>query len=347
MKNHFHLKSLFVLSASLMSLSSFASGLWGEWQVSGGSCNTGNVKVLTTDNTLGVLFDEFGINLAQGVIADGRAQVKNCFFSIAIRPPTGQYLSGFKQLYSGGMIKSKDTEAKLEIRYRLGEADKKVDDIEWKRNIEITADSPNAQFSRTYMDTLNDESCQTEINYQINMRISGQRSDISKFVIGGVDSVDVDAKGPSLCMIPQWKPCGGEHTLNFHRKICNVNGIAPFWLSTVDPNESNNICKYEGPMGRLMDSPREGTRPLYRCLTSTPGDFYNSLLPNCEGVGASPAVVIGHVYQVPGPNVAPIYRCFHKGLKRHMTTLSNTCEQIPGKPNNGFVMEGPLGFVRR
>jgi hypothetical protein len=195
-----------LLSAFAMVTSAHAK-TWGDYIVGGTACNANNVSVIDNGSSLSVLFDEFGVNMPQNDYGDGSSARKTCSFRIQLTPPTGYYLANFRQVYSGGLIKSRRSSARLNIRYNVGSAVGQPLPIVWNEGVEITPDNPNSLFQRSYTNNLLVASCGGSTVYGINMQLSALRRSTSQdYVVGGLDSVDADFV-QKLVLIPEWRLC--------------------------------------------------------------------------------------------------------------------------------------------
>jgi hypothetical protein len=184
------------------------ASIWGDWAASGNGCNANNVSVLDSGNTLAVLFDEFGIRMPAGQTGDGLTSTKNCNFQISVQVPSGYYLSGFTQLFQGGILKSARSAAQLKIQYVVGPAGGHPIALVWNANQAIDASSPNSSFSRQIDEPLAPLFCDNAkpMFYKLAMSFNGMRPSLNDFLEGGLDSVDA---GPNarLWLTANWAPC--------------------------------------------------------------------------------------------------------------------------------------------
>ena len=202
MKNNYWL----LLGAMVMALPAHAR-VWGEFIAGGTSCNSSNVSVIENGNDLSVLFDAFGLNMPEGDMGDGLSTRKTCNFRITLTPPKGYYLANFRQLYNGGLIKSRRSSAQLNIRYNVGPVQGMPLPIVWPNGLEVRPEDSSSLFSRTYSNNLLVASCGGSTIYGINMQFSGTRSNaFSEHLIGGLDSVDASFV-QRIVLIPEWRLC--------------------------------------------------------------------------------------------------------------------------------------------
>jgi hypothetical protein len=181
--------------------------IWGDYIASGSSCNSGNTSVIENGDTVSILFDDFGVNMPQQSTGDGLTTRKTCNFRIQLNPPSGFYLAGFRQLYSGGIIKSARSSAQLTVRYNIGSVGGRPLPIEFPRGQAISPSSPNSSYSRTFNDNLLVANCGGSTTYGINMQFTGVRDSYDRdFLIGGLDSVDASFV-QKLVLIPEWRLC--------------------------------------------------------------------------------------------------------------------------------------------
>lgn len=182
------------------------AGVWGSWAAGGTACNSGNVSVIDNGSSLAVLFDEFGINMPEDDTGDGLSSRKSCTFRIQLTPPRGFYLAGFKQVYSGGIIKSRRSSAQLNVRYNVGSAVGTPLPIVFRDGQEIRPQDSASLFQRTYDNSLLVASCGGSTVYGLNMSMTGSRRSYDEHLVGGLDSVDADFV-QKVVLIPEYKLC--------------------------------------------------------------------------------------------------------------------------------------------
>lgn len=179
---------------------------WKEHVFSGDGCERG-VYLITTESTLSVLFSEFLINMPMNQLQpDGLIARKTCNFAMKVDPPEGMYLSGFRQVYAGGMVKSKGAKARLTIQYRLGNGPQNKR-VVWEKDDTINPESPDSVFNQVYDDVIPPNGrCRFRNEYVVRMELEAQRRDRKDYLLGGLDSVDMETF-TSLSVIPVFKPC--------------------------------------------------------------------------------------------------------------------------------------------
>lgn len=183
-------------------------GMWGDYIAGGTSCNNSNVGVIQNGNSLAVLFDDFVVNMPQGAYGEGASVRKTCNFRITLTPPNGFYLAGFRQVYSGGLIKSARSSARLDIRYNVGAVIGRPLPVVWNEGTVIRPEDHSSTFTRTYDNNLLVANCGGSTIYGINMTLAATRRNTSTdFVVGGLESVDADFV-QRLELIPEWRLCG-------------------------------------------------------------------------------------------------------------------------------------------
>jgi hypothetical protein len=181
--------------------------MWGDYIAGGTSCNNSNVGVIQNGNTLAILFDEFGVYMPERSFGEGASVRKTCNFRITMTPPNGFYLAGFRQVYSGGLIKSARSSARLDIRYNVGSVVGRPLPIVWNEGVVIRPEDSASTFTRTYDNNLLVANCGGSTIYGINMTLSATRRNTStEFVVGGLDTVDADFV-QRLELIPEWRLC--------------------------------------------------------------------------------------------------------------------------------------------
>lgn len=195
------------LLAALASVSARAEKVWGDFIAGGTACNNNNVSVIENGNNLSVLFDNFGVNMPQQDFGDGLSARKTCTFRISMTPPKGFYLAGFDQVYSGGLIKSRNSSAQLNIRYNIGSVVGQPLPIVWRNGTTIRPEDPSSLFQKSYHNDLLIVACGGSTIYGLNMSMTATRSnDFSEHVVGGLDSVDATLTR-RLDLIPVWRVC--------------------------------------------------------------------------------------------------------------------------------------------
>jgi hypothetical protein len=182
--------------------------MWGDYIAGGKSCNNNNVSVIQNGNSLAVLFDAFGVNMPQSSYGEGASVRKTCNFRITMTPPNGFYLAGFRQVYSGGLIKSARSSARLDVRYNVGSVIGMPAPVVWSEGTVIRPEDASSTFTRTYNNNLLVANCGGSTIYGINMTLSATRRNTStEFVVGGLDTIDADFV-QRLELIPEWRLCG-------------------------------------------------------------------------------------------------------------------------------------------
>ncbi len=187
--------------------SSFAlAGPFDEVDIQG-HCGRRNTHVIENGDSLSVLFDDFGIEMPAGQMGDGKHAQKTCHFKIRITFPRDRFLAGLKQVFSGGVIKSKNAVGDLELLTSMGMPNRGFRGVDWKRGREITAESPDSVFSRVAEESFPESrNCSGQLRYHMRISLRAQRPDQREFFIGGLDSYDAELV-QKLDLIPRWKPC--------------------------------------------------------------------------------------------------------------------------------------------
>ena len=200
------LKTLF-LTLAVAIAGQAQAGIWGNWVAGGTACNFNNVGVIENGNSLSVLFDEFMVNMPQGQQGEGTSVRKSCTFRIQLTPPNGFYLAGFRQVYSGGLIKSRGSSAQVNIRYNVGSVVGQPIPILFREGVEIRPEDSNSLFTRTYDNNLLVANCGGSTVYGLNMSLTAtRRSTWNEHVVGGLDSVDADFQ-QKIILIPEFRLC--------------------------------------------------------------------------------------------------------------------------------------------
>lgn len=182
------------------------AGIWGNWAAGGTACNNYNVSVIENGETLSVLFDEFGVFMPEGDVGDGNSSRKSCTFRIQLTPPNGLYLAGFRQVYSGGVIKSARSSAQLNIRYNVGSVVGVPLPIVFREHTRIDPEDASSLFTRTYENNLLVSNCGASTVYGLNMSLTATRRNRSEHIIAGLDSVDADFS-QKIVLIPEFRLC--------------------------------------------------------------------------------------------------------------------------------------------
>lgn len=183
------------------------ASIWGNWIAGGTSCNNFNVSVVENGNSLSVLFDEFGVYMPEGRVGDGTSVRKSCTFRIALTPPNGMYVAGFRQTYSGGVIKSSSSSAQLNIRYNIGSVVGQPLPIVFRQGTTIRPEDSRSLFTETYNNNLLIANCGAQTTYGLNMSITATRRDANReHLMLGLDSVDADLI-QKIILVPEFRLC--------------------------------------------------------------------------------------------------------------------------------------------
>lgn len=161
------------------------------FQAFGGRCNTNNVQLLTNGNAFSVLFNEFGINMPAGQVGDGIARTEVCQVWIDFKIPTGKCLARLEQVFSGGVIKSKNSLGYLSIAYAIpGIAGSKL--TQWNFGDEIQPEDADSLFTINLSQSASPYVCVTgKVRYVGALTYSAVRYSYSPdFFISNVDSQD-------------------------------------------------------------------------------------------------------------------------------------------------------------
>jgi hypothetical protein len=193
--------------ACLVGLSTIAqAGIWGNWIAGGTSCNNFNVSVVENGNSLSVLFDEFGVYMPEDEIGDGTTARKTCNFRIGVTPPNGMYLASFRQTYSGGVIKSRNSSGQLNIRYNIGSVVGRPLPLVFRSGTEIRPEDSRSLFTETYNNNLLIANCGDATTYGLNMNMTATRRTARDHLILGLDSVDADLI-QRIILVPEFRLC--------------------------------------------------------------------------------------------------------------------------------------------
>ncbi len=194
------------LLASLVSPVLFA-GAFDQIKVEG-HCNQSNTSIVENGMSLSVLFNELSANMPAGSVGDGRSVNKVCTFKVRISYPPDCFLSAIKQVFSGGVIKSKNTFGSLVFFSLIGLKPSVAPAMAWPIGQEITADSPSSLFVReAQMNLPQPASCSGKVDFSTRLALRAFRASIDGGTfIGGLDSFDSDLV-QKLDIVPVWKPC--------------------------------------------------------------------------------------------------------------------------------------------
>lgn len=196
----------FFFLGSLLLSTVATAGVFDEVDIQG-HCGKRNTQVIENGDTLSVLFDDFGINMPAGQNGDGKTAQRACNFKIRITYPRDRYLSGLKQVFSGGVIKSKNAVGDLQLLTFMGQLNRGFPGVDWKRGKEITAESADSVFTRVAEETFPEpRACSGQLRYHMRIALRAMRPDNREFFIGGLDSYDAELV-QKLDLIPRWKPC--------------------------------------------------------------------------------------------------------------------------------------------
>lgn len=187
----------------------FAAGAWAgafdEIQIDG-QCRSQNTHVIENGDSLSILFDDLGIEMPEGEQGDGKHFQQSCRFRVRISFPRDRYLSGLRQVFSGGVIKSKGSMGSLMLINML-QSTHGFPGIHWKQGVAIGPESEASLFTKVLVDRLPEPSgCSGNFRYGMQVRMSATRKDLKEFFIGGLDSYDAELI-QRLDLVPEWKPC--------------------------------------------------------------------------------------------------------------------------------------------
>ena len=126
--------------------------IWGEWKSGGNSCDDHDVEVIRAGDTLAIIFDKLALSLSGARGGGSMQDLKTCNFQVQFTPPDGMFLAGFSQVYSGGMIKSAKSEAKLDIDYRLGPFNGHPKTLKWEKGRAINPGDASSSFVQVCAD---------------------------------------------------------------------------------------------------------------------------------------------------------------------------------------------------
>lgn len=191
----------------LVVCSAASAGPFSDWQTSG-HCRNAGVEILQNGNSLAILFTGFGPNMPLGEQGDGLLVRKTCRVRVRIQSPVGQYMESLRQLYSGGIIKSRGSKAHFTLRYSFGLIFRGPQTFGWGEGTEIGAGDEESIFTQTYEDTRLPVLCRNSVWYTADLTFVGQRREIQReYVIGGLDSVDADVQ--EVRLEPRFTACRG------------------------------------------------------------------------------------------------------------------------------------------
>lgn len=195
-----------ILMAIIFLAAPARAGIFDEVDVQG-HCGKRNTHIIENGDNLSVLFDDFGIEMPAGQAGDGKQAMKACNFKIRITYPRDRYLAGLKQVFSGGVIKSKNAMGDLQLVTWMGALNRGFPGVDWKRGREITSESAESVFTRVAEEKFpQPNGCSGQMRFHMRIAIRAQRPDQREFFIGGLDSYDAELV-QKLDLIPSWKPC--------------------------------------------------------------------------------------------------------------------------------------------
>jgi Domain of unknown function (DUF4360) len=197
----------FATVAALLASSISQASIWGSWGASGTACNNGNVQVIDSGSTVSILFDEFGVSMPQNQVGDGLQSQKTCNFRIQLTPPRGFYLARLRQVFSGGVLKSTGSQAKLDVRYFLaGGLNTVMSPIVFPSYQAISPSNSASVYTRTVTDNMLAYACGGSTTYGLNMKIQATRQHTGQHVLMNLDSVDTSFT-QRVELVPEWLAC--------------------------------------------------------------------------------------------------------------------------------------------
>lgn len=156
----------------------------------GRKCRAEDVQTLQFGNAISIVFNRFGVDLAQGERRPGYADVETCFVTLELRLPQNRCLEQVDQLFSGGIIKSSRSRGSLLVAYSLGTVSGQALKT-WRRNDPILPEDEDSVFSLSFSKRARPHCVRGKVKYHVLMVAEGSRSSINEdFFISHLDSVD-------------------------------------------------------------------------------------------------------------------------------------------------------------
>jgi len=197
-------RKLILLGASLAFWAQGAQ--FDEIEISG-ACDKRRTHIIENGGSLSVLFDDFNANMPANQVGDGNHVHKICNFRIRLSFPRDAYLSNLRQVYSGGVIKSRLANGFFRILYRLGPKVSELTQLPFRVGSTITAESPRSLFTKTFDDPIpQPKNCKGELRFDTRVALEAKRPNQKEYFIGGLDSLDAELI-QRLDLIPTWKAC--------------------------------------------------------------------------------------------------------------------------------------------
>jgi hypothetical protein len=176
-----------------------------------GPCSKRNMEIIENAGVLSILLHDFGANMPLGQEGDGKLVRKVCQFRVRITFPTDQYLAGLTQVFSGGLIKSKQASGQLQIFSRIFKDIHMPQPLRWKAGEAISPESEKSLFSIVLDEAIpKPTQCRGRIQYQTRLSFLAARPDVqNEFFVGAVDSIDSEMT-QRFDLIPNWQRCDGK-----------------------------------------------------------------------------------------------------------------------------------------
>jgi hypothetical protein len=157
----------------------------------GRKCKSEDVQVIANGNAFAVLFNRFGIDMGENDRTEGKARTEVCEVWVDFKIPTNQCLDRLEQVFSGGIIKSKNSSGFLNIAYVVpGIAGHKL--TTWRQGDEIQPEDSDSLFTLELSKSANRHSCvRGKVRYIVVMVYSAvRRTYTPDFFVSNLDSVD-------------------------------------------------------------------------------------------------------------------------------------------------------------
>lgn len=163
--------------------------------------------VVVNGQVLSILFNNFTVNMPMGDAGgDGMMKRVACRFDLDITPPEGMVLTGFRQVLSGGFIKSKGSFANIGLQYKIS-GPMLMKNLAFNMGESIGPDSPRSVFNQIYDDVIPAaRRCREVQSYTVRVAMNATRLSRAEYIVGGLDSLDAEAT-PSLSVTPVWRAC--------------------------------------------------------------------------------------------------------------------------------------------
>lgn len=170
----------------------------------GNACSKEDIQIVTNGDAVSVVLSRFVLDLPEGDRAAGTQKTAFCKVGLNLTPPEGKRIVGFRQTFSGSILKSRDTRVALDVTYKLGKRKVSKLPFVWKRGEVVSPEMVDSIFALGVKNRLKSK-CRPELDYILRLDLYGVRDSIKNdFILAGIDTVDGQF---AIDIEPIYAPC--------------------------------------------------------------------------------------------------------------------------------------------